>query len=275
MVNMRNVAIIGKGYWGEIIKKYVYNFFNLKYYVDSKFDKTIIWDDPAVEAVIIATPIETHYDIAKMALEHGKHVYCAKPLTGDYMLSNKLYDLSVGYDKILAVDYTVTFSLAIKKMMELLPTLGSIGYIHGVTQKKSDRVRDDVYKTLAVHQLSLLSKFRKLDKVIIRKYDKVVTDGVCLEGVLCFNGGMIDVSLCNDDRKFSFSIYGENGYMVYNPLDIMSLVCYIYHTGEKSMFTFCEKDNVRYSLQYFSDLLEGSGESNIDTAICIDKILNI
>lgn len=46
-------------------------------------EKTIL-EDPAIEAVVVATPVRTHFDIARQALQHGKHVLCEKPLTATY-----------------------------------------------------------------------------------------------------------------------------------------------------------------------------------------------
>ena len=76
-----NIALIGYGYWGKRLCRYLKEEkgFNLKYVCTRNNDK--IWADESIEAVVIATPIDTHYKIAKMALLMNKHVLCEKPLS--------------------------------------------------------------------------------------------------------------------------------------------------------------------------------------------------
>jgi predicted dehydrogenase len=63
---MKSVALIGNGYWGDKIRGYIPEYFNLKYIADSKFNLKDIWEDEEISGVIIATPIDTHYEIAKL-----------------------------------------------------------------------------------------------------------------------------------------------------------------------------------------------------------------
>ena len=81
---MINIALIGYGYWGSKLYHYLKENqnFNLKYvYALSKKDCpefikdiNLIWKDKSVKAVVIATPIETHYALVKEALLHHKNV---------------------------------------------------------------------------------------------------------------------------------------------------------------------------------------------------------
>ncbi|MFZ4786161.1 MAG: Gfo/Idh/MocA family protein, partial [Flavobacteriales bacterium] len=97
---MINVAIVGFGYWGPNL---VRNFssipdVNVKKVVDLRIERLDIvktqypqtevssdidalWSDNSIDAVVIATPVFTHYDLAKKALEAGKHVLLEKPMT--------------------------------------------------------------------------------------------------------------------------------------------------------------------------------------------------
>jgi len=54
------VALIGNGYWGNILKRYINQFFRLEYVADSKFDKDIIWNDKSVKAVC-GLQVTSHY----------------------------------------------------------------------------------------------------------------------------------------------------------------------------------------------------------------------
>ncbi|GAH64677.1 unnamed protein product [marine sediment metagenome] len=87
---MIKVALIGYGYWGKKLYYYIKNnsHFNLKYvYALTKKnckeftgDINKIWNDERVKAVVIATPIDTHYCMVKEALLNGKNVLSEKPL---------------------------------------------------------------------------------------------------------------------------------------------------------------------------------------------------
>src|SRR4051812_42054597 len=110
---MAGIAIIGYGYWGpnlvrnfstvagskvewvidlrperlEIIKK---QYPNIR--VTSSYDEAL--NDPNVTAVVVATPVQHHYSLAKKALEHGKHVLIEKPMTQSSAEAEELVAMS-------------------------------------------------------------------------------------------------------------------------------------------------------------------------------------
>ena len=75
---MIDCALIGCGYWGSKLKRYIEENqnFNLKYICNSKSDLNEVWNDKQITAVVVATPNETHSSIVKSALLHGKNVLC-------------------------------------------------------------------------------------------------------------------------------------------------------------------------------------------------------
>lgn len=82
-------ALIGYGYWGKIIEKYICDstYFDLAAVCSPELDNNGIYTkdleklmyDPQLEAVFICTPVSTHFDICKKFLESGKHIFCEKP----------------------------------------------------------------------------------------------------------------------------------------------------------------------------------------------------
>lgn len=82
--------------------------------------------DPRIEAVIIATPGATHFEIAREALQAGKHVLAEKPLTLDSREAARLVNLADRNNRILMVDHTYLFSKHITEFKKLLDS-GLIG----------------------------------------------------------------------------------------------------------------------------------------------------
>lgn len=87
-----------------------------------------------IDAVVIATPVSTHYMLAKAALQHGKHVLIEKPLTSEVSQAEELVQLSAQNRKILMVDHTFIYTGAVRKIRELIETgeLGDIYYYDSV-----------------------------------------------------------------------------------------------------------------------------------------------
>ena len=147
---MTKTAIIGYGYWG---KNLVRNFnalseCNLVAVVESHPDrrkaceklypniKTVdnvqdVLNDDSIEAIVIATPVDTHYPLAKLALEHGKNVLVEKPLTSSAAEAKELVALAKSKGKVLMVDHTFLYTGAVQYLKKITDqgTLGNIYYI--------------------------------------------------------------------------------------------------------------------------------------------------
>jgi predicted dehydrogenase len=172
------VGLIGYGYWGpNLARNIVANeSYELAWVADvmpknlavvSRLYPTIkttehyqdILSDDTVDLVVIATPIETHYLLAKESLEANKHVLVEKPLTDSVENANELVDLAASKGKVLAVDHVYLYSTAVRKLKELIDSgqLGELCYIDserinlGLVQKHHNVLWD-----LAVHDLYIM-----------------------------------------------------------------------------------------------------------------------
>ena len=76
---MITVGLIGYGYWGKIIHSKLEQVSNVKFICRSK--DTYVDKLDSVDWVFVVTPDNTHYEITKTCLEHGKNVFCEKPFT--------------------------------------------------------------------------------------------------------------------------------------------------------------------------------------------------
>jgi predicted dehydrogenase len=175
---MIGVGIIGYGYWGPNL---VRNFFEApdceviavsdlrperlahvrKRYpsVDTTVDYGEILRDPRVDAVAVATPVSTHFDIGMQALRAGKHVLMEKPMTLDVEQSQRLVDEAAARRCILAVDHTFVYTSAVRKIRELATesALGDLLYYDSVRVNLGLFQHDvNVIWDLAVHDLSIM-----------------------------------------------------------------------------------------------------------------------
>lgn len=116
-------------------------------------------EDPAIDAVAIATPVSTHYELALRALQEGKHVLVEKPLASNTDQVQRLMDLAQKRNRVLMVDHTFVYTGAVRKIRELVDsgTLGEIYYYDSVRVNLGLFQHDvNVLWDLAVHDLSIM-----------------------------------------------------------------------------------------------------------------------
>jgi len=175
---MINVGVIGYGYWGpnvvrnfngipnaEVVSICDYQQNALKR-AKNIYPRTNIISDcreilfsPRIDAVAIVTPVSTHYDIARQALENGKHIFIEKPFTSSVEQAEKLIELAEKKNLKIMVDHTFLFTGAVKKIKQLIDdgTIGDLYYFDstrvnlGLFQKDVNVVWD-----LAPHDLSIM-----------------------------------------------------------------------------------------------------------------------
>jgi predicted dehydrogenase len=115
--------------------------------------------DPAVDAVAIATPVRSHYQIAHAALAADRHVLVEKPMTETSAQSRALIQLADQRGLVLMVDHTFVYSSAVQKMRELVAAddLGQIYYYDSRRINLGLFQRDvNVIWDLAIHDLAIL-----------------------------------------------------------------------------------------------------------------------
>jgi predicted dehydrogenase len=86
-------------------------------------------ESDSIDAIVIATPISTHFPLAKAALENNKHVYIEKPITRTSAEARELISLAEQCGKILMVDHTFIYSGAVRKLREIIDS-GDLGDIY-------------------------------------------------------------------------------------------------------------------------------------------------
>src|SRR4030066_831944 len=172
------VGIVGLGYWGpNLVKNFLaqknvekvvacdqrtdrLDFVKTKspsVLVSSSYEEMLKSD---IDAVVIATPVQSHYTIAKQALEAGKHIWVEKPFTSTSQQAEELLEIAEKKNLRIFIDHTFIYTGAVRKMKEIVTKgeLGKILYFDsvrinlGIFQKDINVVWD-----LAPHDLSIMN----------------------------------------------------------------------------------------------------------------------
>lgn len=175
---MVNVAVVGLGYWGPNL---VRNFIEVKNCnlvavcdqdegrlerinkrypsIGLKTDYKDIVNAPDIDAVAIATPVFTHYELAARALEAGKHVLVEKPISAGSEEAKSLIEIARENNRVLMVDHTFLYTGSVKKTKELISRgeLGDLYYFDSV-RINLGLFRSDVNVIwdLAAHDISIV-----------------------------------------------------------------------------------------------------------------------
>lgn len=171
------VAVIGAGYWGPNL---IRNFLSLDevesvvacdtdearlgkmrkqfHGIETASDHNEVVNRSDIDIVVIATPVSSHFEIAKAALSAGKHVFIEKPMTASVAEAEDLIELAEKKNLKLFVDHTFIYTGAVRKMKELITSgrLGEIYYFDSVRVNLGLFQHDvNVIWDLAPHDLSI------------------------------------------------------------------------------------------------------------------------
>jgi len=174
-----NFGVIGYGYWGPNV---VRNLVGLegsrvvaigemspkartraqKAHPDVKVSANAseLITSPEIDAIAVITPVWTHYELTRAALENGKHVFVEKPFTSNSAQAEELINLAAKKNLKIMVDHTFLFTGAVRKISQLLEegTLGKL-YYYDSTRVNLGLFQHDinVLWDLAPHDLSIMN----------------------------------------------------------------------------------------------------------------------
>ncbi len=186
-------GVVGYGYWGPNIVRNLHALQESdvvavcdkrpealgraqRTYPSLKFttDFNAVLTAPDIDAVAIVTPVWTHFELAKLALQHGKHVFVEKPFTSNAKQAEELIELAERNNLQIMVDHTFLFSGAVRKIREIVDagTLGPLYYFDSTRVNLGLFQHDvSVIWDLAPHDLSVM------DYVIGEEPEAVVATG--------------------------------------------------------------------------------------------------
>ena len=190
---MIRIGVIGYGYWGPNVVRNVHSLD--EGWVDAICDINPVALDRArhayptlqltrdsselvtsahIDAIAVATPVWTHFELAKASLENGKHVFVEKPLASTAAQAEELIELAARKNLKIMVDHTFLFTGAVRKIRQLIDegVLGNL-YYYDSTRVNLGLFQHDVNVVwdLAPHDLSIV------DYVIQEKPDAIIATG--------------------------------------------------------------------------------------------------
>jgi len=242
-----NVAIIGYGYWGpNLVRNFAANKdCTIKVVSDTRKERLelvkknypsvnveenylTITEDKSIDVVVIATPVDTHYEIAKNALANGKHIWVEKPFTANSKQAEELIELAKRNILKIFVDHTFIYTGAVIKMKEIIDTgeLGDILYFDSVRVNLGLFQRDvNVIWDLAPHDLSIMYN------IINKKVKAVAAHGIA--------------NYYDHENIANISVYFENNCYAHfhvnwtSPVKIRKMIV----GGDKKMLVFDDLEN--------------------------------
>ena len=175
---MIGIGVIGYGYWGpNLVRNFVESARSRVVMVSdlaprrlalvgarypamkTTTDARELIQSPEVDAVVIATPVGTHFDMAMEALAAGKHVLVEKPMASSVEQAVRLIEQAEKFRRVLMVDHTFVYTSAVRKIRDVIAAgeLGEPHYYDSVRVNLGLFQHDvNVIWDLAVHDLSIL-----------------------------------------------------------------------------------------------------------------------
>lgn len=175
-VHLPSVAVIGTGYWGKNLVRNFHQNGSLKLICDNNetalstfkaqypgietcISLSDVLDHNEIEGVVIATPAETHFNIAREALLADKHVFVEKPLVLNEADGHELIEIAENRNRVLMVGHLLKYHPAFIKLEELVMS-GSLGRVNYIYSNRLNfgkiRREENILWSFAPHDISMI-----------------------------------------------------------------------------------------------------------------------
>jgi len=309
----KKVAVIGTGYWG---KNLVRNFKEIGVLgavcdtdqeqlakIKEKHEVPEIFSDykelllkKNIDAVILATPAATHYELAKAAIESGKDVFVEKPVALRFEEAQDLAQCLNKHQKILMVDHLLLYHPAVNKLKEIIDQgkLGKLQYIYSNRLNIGKlRTEENILWSFAPHDISVIlyllektpTQVRAFGEAYLQDhiYDTTLTD-------LTFSDRLkahIFVSWLHPFKEQKLVVIGSAGMAVFNDVEPEEKLTFYPHKVEwikqipvaakasKEVIPLEAKEPLREACLHFLDCIETRTppKTNIQEATHVLEVL--
>jgi predicted dehydrogenase len=252
---MTRVGLVGLGYWGPNLARNFDNLADLAWLCDldeghrnafaarypgatvtGDFDELLASD---VEAVVIATPVPTHYELARRALEAGKHVLVEKPPAMKGSEMDELVRIAADRDLVLMPGHLLLYHPGVRKLKELVDS-GELGDVLCVYTNRQNlgivRANENALWSLGVHDLSVILWLIGEDPVEVAAHGRDFLNEGVEDVVFCylrFPSGKIahmHLSWLDPHKMRKMTVVGNEKMVVFDDMELERKVT-VYEKG--------------------------------------------
>jgi predicted dehydrogenase len=287
---MTRIAQVGLGQWGKNLARNFGQLAELVWLCDvddecraqaaqsypsaqvtSSFDDVLA--DDSVEAVVVATPVPTHYELARRALEAGKHVFVEKPPAMRGAEIEELCELAEERDLILMPGHLLLYHPGVQKLKEIVDSgeLGEVLYVYGNRQNLGTfRTNENALWSLGVHDLSVLLYLIEEEPIEVRAHGNAFLSKGIEDVVFCYlrfpSGKMAHMHLSwLDPHKIRrITVVGNERMAVFDDMERERKIT-VYdnwrtRTGDIYSPTVDAAEPLRRECEHFLSLVAGEGD---------------
>jgi predicted dehydrogenase len=231
--------------------------------------------DDTLDAVVIATPVPTHYALAKQALEAGKHVFVEKPPAMRAVEMDELVALAVEHDRVLMPGHLLLYHPGVLKVKELIDSgdLGDVLCVYGNRVNLGIvRSNENALWSLGVHDLSVILHFLDEDPELATAQGSASIHPGVEDVVFCFlrfPSGKIahmHLSWLDPHKMRKMTVVGREKMVVFDDMEPERKVT-VYekragaagelHSGDISIPKISTHEPLRLECAYFLELIDG------------------
>lgn len=287
--------LIGYGYWGHIIERYIRESeqFHLLGICDHHKEDGAALPDviDRIDCAFVCVPTRNHLAVVEQLLSHGVHVFCEKPLCKSYEDTKRLTALAKEKGCALFTDYIYMVSPSVRCMKQYLHRFGRVLYMDmAIRQFGRFYQGEHVYETVGVHMLSVLAYLFEGAPIEIRQVENVVCDdeGYAQAGFLYFETagvrGRLACSLLAEQKERTVRVQCERGLLVFDMLGEYTIQVLAYEdTGDAKKpkesrivlrERFDEGNNLREMIRLFARTIREGGEENRQVTLTTQQALH-
>ena len=295
------VGVVGLNYWGPNLARNFAELADLAWVCDldhdllartaarypaarATADYSDLLADETLDAIVVATPVPTHYDLAKRALESGKHVFVEKPPAMRAAEMDELVELASARDRVLMPGHLLLYHPGVLKLKELIDAgeLGDVLCVYGNRQNLGIvRTNENALWSLGVHDLSVILYLLDEDPDVAVAHGRdFLTPGV-EDVVFCylrFPSGKIahmHLSWLDPHKMRKLTVVGREKMVVFDDMELERKVTVYEKSPWKRAATYGEwqtrsgdifipkiptDEPLRLECAHFLELVEGNGD---------------
>jgi predicted dehydrogenase len=287
---MTRIAQVGLGPWGRNLARNFEQLAELAWLCDldderraevaaaypsarltAKFDDLL--EDDSVEALVVATPVPTHFELARRALDAGKHVFVEKPPAMRGAEMEELCELAEERGRVLMPGHLLLYHPGVQKLKEIVDSgeLGDVLYVYGNRQNLGTfRTNENALWSLGVHDLSVVLHLLGEEPSEVRAHGNAFLNRGVEDVVFCYlrfpSGKMahLHLSWLDPHKIRRITVVGDDRMAVFDDMERERKIT-VYdnwrtRTGDVYSPNVDTTEPLRLECRHFLSLVAGDGD---------------